>query len=233
MSDENTEVPGKAGLTAEEVDAKIRQAAEGLKAKAGGSADLALLKILDENHGYRDKLRDAASEIIALKAKLPAEGTLVLDGDTRAEYDAYQALGKPEELRRAKKDGSAAIERLAGIDLADALKAIGRAGGLVPDVFADLARMKGLKPEDMEVKEEKGKDGKPVPKVFVKGEGESRTPIDQYAEKNWAAYLPALRAESKVDAPRQNGTPPPRHLNTPPPAPTGGENQDTRVLAAL
>lgn len=231
MSDENKEAETKVEKP-DDASERIAKSIESLT-KKHGSTEAALHQLLVEARDNRKEIADLKSDRDAIKSKIPTDGSVVLSGDEKDEYDAYLALGKPADLKKAKKDGEAAIERLAGIDLSEGLKKLGKEAGFVPEVFADLARMKGMKPEDMEVKEEKGKDGKPVKKVFVKGEGDSRTPIDKHAEDHWSAYMASLRGESKVEQPRQNSTPAPRSQNTAPPAPTGDNPNLTRNLAPI
>jgi hypothetical protein len=193
---------GEGGTPEPKVEAKapdLSRAAEGLVAKHG-SHDAALLVLLGETHGYRDKLRD-------VQAKLPPEGAVVLTGDDAKHWGHYKALGAPGDVKKALDEGTTAKGEVGAYrkkDLTATAAKLTRIDGgtLDPEVLGTLAEKLDLVIDDL--KDDKGnlvgedgkplaKDGVPVRAAFVKGEGDKLTGLAAYARANWAKFLPSLK----------------------------------------
>lgn len=160
----------------------------------------AALRVLLTEHSAKD------ARIAELTGKLPKDGHHVIDPDTHKLFGSYQALGKPDEVQ-AKLDRLAEVEtKLTGIERAQHFADVARASSYDPDVLTTLAEKDG---KEIALEEKDGKDrfGKPV-KVQVasvktkdaKG-ADVLTPLKDYAEKNWAKFLPALKAETAPAVP--------------------------------
>lgn len=183
------------------------KAVEGLIAKHGDST-AALRVLLAENHSYRDQLRET-------KAKLPADGSLVLAGDDARDWSTYRQLGKPSELRKAIEEGSTATAERDALRKAGTIREAAELHGYKPSVLLTLAEKLDVGFADV-----KGADGKVTRKAVIKladpeGKAPTELPLDDYATKHWADFLPALKTEVVKVTP---GTPP-RTQTQPPRAP--------------
>jgi len=188
----------------------LKVVAEKLIEKHGSESE-AVRVLLNENHSYRDQLRD-------LKAKIPGEGTVVLSGDDAAHWSAYRDLGKPEDLKKQIKDGLAEREELGVFRREKSLAVIAKAAG-VENVSAFLKV--AATPEQHVVKEEK-KDGKDIASVFVK-DGDNEVAFETF----YADFLPSLRPAK----PDPKGTPS-RASNTTPivPEPTAVRKREPSLV---
>jgi hypothetical protein len=176
-------------------------------AKAGDSTSLARTLYADS-----ERLRAENAE---LKAKLPPVDARVLSAAEAAAFDAFGALGLPDEVSRALEDARAAVawraerERL---DLyADACEAV--PGKWNPKVLAKLPGADSLALEVVEVKA----GGKAGRSAVVRAADGTATPLEKYAEANWPEFLPSLRLAAAAPAPTTG----PRRgaAATPPPTP--------------
>jgi hypothetical protein len=143
-------------------------------------------------------------ELEETRGKLPKAGAVVLDGEALAEYQAYQSLGKPGEVKTRLElvpalDGKVKAFERKGL-IASAAKAHGSDGrplGYDPDVLETL--MGADLPVELVDKTEKGKTFK-VAQVVEKTKDaagvdvEKRTALDKFAESTWAKFLPSLKA---------------------------------------
>lgn len=154
-----------------------------------GSAEGAVLTLMGENYKAREELRD-------LKARLPKDGSVVLEGDDARHWSTYRQFGTPGDLKKALDAGKQHEAEAAGFRKAETVRSAAEVLGFKPGVLATLAR-----DLEIEIGEDRGKDGKPVRTAVVKGDGESRTPLAEYAEAHWADFLPSLRAEAEKARP--------------------------------
>ena len=167
----------------------LTKAVEGLLARHG-DATAALRVLLGENYSHRDEIR-------ALRGRLPAEGAIVLAGDDAKHWSAYRQLGTPADVRKAIEEGKTSATALGSLRKAETDRAAAEVAGFRSSVLATLA-----KDLELEVVEEKSKDGKAVTKVArVKGEGDTRTPLAEYAQQHWKDFLPSLKSEPERRAP--------------------------------
>ena len=171
------------------------KAVESLVAKHGDSS-AALRVLLAENYAYRDQLRDA-------KAKLPADGSVVLTGDDAKQWDAYRGLGKPEDVRKTVREHGEQGTRLAGLERDETLRGVAEKAGVK---FAVLKRLAGSA-EFVAAKATDAKTGKEREVVTVKDGDAEPIPFDDY----FADFLSSLRAEA-----------------APPPSAPGAFNTPTR-----
>lgn len=118
-------------------------------------------------------------------SQLP-EGSVVLTAEQAKAWEAYQALGKPEEIGQKLKDGEAAITERDGLKEKEVLSGVATELKWKPEVLSDLAKGKNLTWTIAE------KDGKKT--VSVKDADGKEHPAEEYAKANWSLYLPALQA---------------------------------------
>lgn len=172
---------------------RVAEALQSLLKKHGDANAVALL-LLQENHGYREKLREA-------RAKLPPEGALVLAGDDATRWAAYRQLGEPTALatlrdEHATLSGEVATHRRE--------KLVGEAATLSGYKPAVLSRLAGdLALEIRDVTE----NGKTTRRAVVVEADDRATPLSDYAEREWKDFLPALKAPAATTPDRPLGTP--------------------------
>lgn len=159
-----------------------------LLAEKGDDAKAVARELLAKNRELEGDNRKYRKAIKDLKESKPPSDAVVLVADDARRWEAYRALGEPEEVKASLESGAAAVERQEAADRVGNFRKAALAAALNPDVFADLAGSKGLQ---VEVREET-RDGKAVVDAFVTGEGGSRTPLKEFVETHLSSYLPAL-----------------------------------------
>jgi len=172
--------------------------------KLNGDAMLFATQLFDENYRLREDKRTLGAQLEELKTKAPAEGALVLVGDEAKAYEAYKALGTPKELKD-RIDAYPTLENEnKGLKLRDSLREVADVGfggsklkfGILED------RVKAAGGNLQFVIKEEGRDKRKV--AYVK-DGDKETSLEQYAEKNWADYMPSLKAEQAKRTGSANG----------------------------
>jgi hypothetical protein len=199
-----TPIPAPAGDPAEGFKA--------LLAKHQNDSARVAEKLYDENHTHRQTIRD-------LKAKVPSEGSLVLNPDQAKAWTAYLELGKPEDMQTLKTEhGQLQAERAAAAKEKFHAE-VAALHGYVPAVLSTLIDHHGL---DVELGDGKERDkaGKLVKVALVKdADGKTTTPLPEYLKEKLPHFLPSLVAKAEA---RPVGTPrfaSPGTLPEPPPAP--------------
>lgn len=151
-----------------------------------------------ENYRYREQRRELQDEVKALKANQRPENATILTGDDAKAYDAYKALGKPDELATivAERDTLATEVTTAKRDgtLRDAAQRYGY------DFDALRAHAGELALTAQEVEE----DGKRVTK-YRAGEGTAQTDLAEWVAKQPAYVGRALAVADGVRYPAQDG----------------------------
>lgn len=177
---------------------KVR--ASDLRAQLGTQVDeQALMRLLEkqaellsDNSQLREQRRQLRQEVTDLKAKQPAEGSVMLSADDAALLENYRAIGTPDDLSKALTERDDYAGRLTARERADAIGTAAAAAGYKPSVLASLVGQAALSVKDVG----DGKDRKQIAYI-ADAEGKEHRLTD-YAEKNWADFLPAL-------APKQAG----------------------------
>ncbi len=153
---------------------------ERLLNRSGSDGTQLARQLYEENFRHREQIR-------TLQGQLPAQGAAVLTPEQATAWQAYQALGAPDQVQ-ATIAGHAALKR--DLELRDVASASGYTLDVLRTLSGDLA---------FEVKDET-KDGKAVKAVYVTPKGGQPTPIETYATEQWAAFLPALRPAAAAAA---------------------------------
>lgn len=185
-----------------DLEARLTTAFNNLVTKQGGQ-DAAGVLLLRENKEYRDKIKELETQNRELQGKVPKEGTAVLDVEQAKSWQAYQALGKPEELATVKS-GYTALQREQLIGKA------AEAHQFKPGVLGKLVGSGlGIDIRDVE------KDGQKTAVAFIK-DGDKEIPLLDYVKTNFSDFLPSLQATATPPAtpgvpfPKQGaGQPPP------------------------
>jgi hypothetical protein len=162
-----------------------------------------------ENFKLRERLRKAEDRV-------PGDTDVVLKGDDAKRWQVYRDLGEPGDIKKSLKAAESDAEDLGKLRRAESYRAAATVAGYKAEAFAPLAEAERLA---VLVKDVEGKDKKVVRAAFVKGEGDQLTPLRDYVDSRWTAFLPALGGPEAEPFPKPNGTPPRRSLTAPPPPP--------------
>jgi hypothetical protein len=180
------------------------QAFQSRLTKMNGDAMAFATQLFDENFQLREAKRQLGEQLTTLQGKLPAEGAVILTGDDAKAYEAYKALGTPKELKDRIDAYPALEDENKGLKLRDTLREVADVGiggsKLKFKILEDRVKAAGGNLQFI-VKEE-GRDKRKV--AYVK-DGDKETPLEQYAEKNWADYMPSLKAEQAKRTGSANG----------------------------
>jgi hypothetical protein len=143
-----------------------------------------LADVQSDNYRLREERRGLKQQVTEATGKVPAEGTRVLTTDEAKAYDAYVALGKPEEIKRSIDANGVATAELTTLKREKQIRAAAEAAGYKASVLTTLAA-------DLDIQTE-AKDGATL--VYVVKDGE-KTALTDYAKKEWPDFLPALEAK--------------------------------------
>jgi hypothetical protein len=180
--------PTDGGATTPPPAAPVADPTEGFKAALKKHGDDAAAFARDV---FRD-LQETRTQLSAVSAKIPKEGSVVLEGEDAAEWTAVRSLGKAADLKTKLDEHAALSQRLAARERLDLVTAAAKAHGFDPDVLSTLVGP-DLAIEIKDGKDRFGKDVK-VAEVVATADGkEVRTPLDKYAEKAFPKFLPSLK----------------------------------------
>lgn len=158
-----------------------------------------------ENVTLRKRLAEAEAKI---------NSGVVLSGDDAKAWEAYRKLGKPEDLTKAIDDGKAATEKAATYERREAIAKAAEPHGykaslLEPYIPADAS---------IEVKAEKGKDGKEARVAYVTPKDGKPTPLPDFLKAAAPDLAEVLSQPQPAPRPNAGPTPGPR-IHRPMPAP--------------
>lgn len=150
-------------------------------------------QLFDENYQHRTRIRELETEIGQLENRLPGEDAVILSGDDVTTWQTYRELGQPDEIRTTLTE----YQQLKRNGL---LRSAADAHGYKASVLAQLAGELPIELGEVEA------DGQKKTIAYVV-EGESRTPLDQYANDKWSDFMPSLRPDqSQGGGSGTNGT---------------------------
>jgi uncharacterized protein YjbJ (UPF0337 family) len=130
-----------------------------------------------ENAEYRGKIKD-------LKGKVP-EGSIVLTGDDLKAYEAYQALGKAEDVEARLKAATEAQEKLRGYEKQEQFTTAAKAAKMNSNALAKLYGDHTL------IVEGSGEDAKVYVSV-TDGEKESKVTLDEHVKEHYPEFEASL-----------------------------------------
>jgi DNA-binding transcriptional MerR regulator len=189
--------------------------------KQGGETPKAVRTLMEKNYRLRRQLEEARKGQGAVEP-----GSVVLKGDDAKRWAAYQDLGDPAEVRKALKAAAEGAAELADRRTAEVAHRAAKAHGYRPTLLAKLVKADGI---TLVVEDAKDADGKPVAVAFVKGEGDSKTPLDDYARAHWEDELTILKADPDKTTPAEIQLPPglpPTEFRRRPPPPGGATGRE-------
>jgi hypothetical protein len=163
-----------------EADEGVADKFQARLAKMKGDAQAFAFQLYRDNYDLRQKNAE-------LRARVPAEGAVILTGDDAARWQAYTALGAPDEVQAALSEGSTAKAEAARLQRAQTVQQAAQAAGFKPAV---LERLIGDLPLALA-------DGK----ATVQTEA-GAVDLAAHAEAAWPEFLPALRAGTDPAPPR-------------------------------
>lgn len=171
-------------------------------------------KLFDENFNYRSEIRQLKAQLADAAGKVPGDGAVVLTGDQAQAWTAYQALGKPEEIKQGLDERSQLQGKLTAQERAELLRGIAETTGYKASVLASLDRTAKVEGKSLEFTlRDQTIDGKPSKVAYVK-DGDKETALTEYAASAWADFLPALTVATTQTPP--TGTRyPAQHAGTP------------------
>lgn len=188
-----------------DLPADVVKSFERLLERHGNSATTVAQLLFTENKELRDKARQ-------LEGRLPAEGAFVLSATDKATWDAYTALGKPDDIKQGLEQRTQLQGQLSGAQRAETLRTVAETVGYKAGVLSNLDRMAKAEGKELAfaVKDEQ-RDGKPVKVAYVTDSGKE-TALTEYAQSNWTDFLLALSVQGTQQQPatgqpaRQAGT---------------------------
>ena len=136
---------------------------------------------------YRTRLRDAETKLKGTEGRVAPEGAVILTADEAKAWDAYKALGKPEEVTTKLGERDTLATKVAEAERDGLLRDAAQAAGYKFPVLKDRAGTLAIEIRDVT------EGDKTTKRAFVKTEQGER-PLTEYAEQHWGDYLPALKA---------------------------------------
>jgi hypothetical protein len=185
---------GQGGGGGSEDGGKVR--ASDLRSQLGTTVDeQALMRLLEkhadvlgDNHRLRGQRSALKQQLAEAQGKVPVEGARVLSAEDATAYDAYVALGKPDEIKKTIEVSAGATAELAKLKREKELTKAAEAAGYKSSVLMQLAG------DSLDIQTKQGKDGKPAAVVVVDGK---ETPLTDYAQAQWADFIPALTPKAQ------------------------------------
>lgn len=173
-------------------DEVAKQVLAALKSQGGGES--VSEQLIRENVIARERRREAEEALEELKKKVPAADAVVLTPEQAKDWTAYQALGKPDEVKTKMSTLEGEIaKRDREIVMASAADAAGYKAAV-------LTKLPGAEKLKFEVREEQV-DGKATKVAYVTGSGEGAKTekLSEYAEREWKDFIPALSADASSE----------------------------------
>jgi hypothetical protein len=147
--------------------------------------------LMNDNYTLRRKNGEYKTEVETLRGKAAPEGAIVLSADDAKAWEAYKAIGKPDDLTKAVTDRDAAQAELQKLRHEKTLTAAAEAHGYRAAALGKLPSLAGKAIEMREVEIE----GAKVPRAFVK-DGDKETGLTEYITAHDPELLPALSADA-------------------------------------
>lgn len=156
--------------------------------------------LFDENFQLRNKNRE-------LTEKLPKDGTVQLSADDARAFQAYKDLGFEPDAIKVELDKVPELEKTAKeLSQMENYREVAAIHGYKVPVLKKL--MTEHPDAAFEFKTTKDKDGKET-KVALIRTGDKELPFTEFAEKTFADFLPALKAEADPLPTKVGNTPDP------------------------
>lgn len=150
-----------------------------------------LADVTDDNAKYRERVQTLQAQVKQLTERQVPDNARVLTGDEVSAYEAYQALGKPDELKQQLDEGATARTEVASLRRDATLREVAQVAGYKLSVLKQLLPDREFQIDDVT------EDGKTVKRALVK-DGEQFRPLTEVVEQDQvlADFLPALKADA-------------------------------------
>jgi hypothetical protein len=150
----------------------------------------------NDNFKLREKNRDANAENATLKTKLPGEGAVILTAEQAQAWEAYQKLGKPEDVTRDLDAGRAAITKSADYERRELLDTAAKDLNFKPGLLKTLMEGKTVERREVEVRQQDGTTKKEPQYFLVSEAGGQKTekPLHDYFKEQGDDVLQSLDA---------------------------------------
>lgn len=155
----------------------------------------------NDNYTLRRKNAEQKAELETLRGKAPPTGALVLSADDAKAWEAYTAIGKPDDLTKAVTDRDAAQTELATLRRNAQLAAAAEAHGYKAAALSKLPSLAGKEVIIKDVTEGEAT----AKRAFVK-DGTTETGLAEYITAHDPELLPALSADA-TERNKAGGTP--------------------------
>ncbi len=156
----------------------VNQAFNNLLQRHNSDALQLSMQLYQENFTLREERRQLKDQLTEAGKKIPAVGTRILTEDEAKLFDAYKALGKPEELAGQKTELHK-VKRTQQISLA--AQAAGYKASVLERLVGEI---------EIEISKETA-DGKEIEVPYVTVD-QKKVKLVDHAKTAWAEFLPAL-----------------------------------------
>ncbi|MFC6592403.1 hypothetical protein ACFP81_10630 [Deinococcus lacus] len=185
----------------------------------------------------KENSKDLLNRVIRLEAdnfelrrKAAPEGGLVLTAEERGRWEAWEALGKLDDVKTALHQGKKDREVLQQQERRSELDRVAGAAGFDADTFAELDGLAGGL--EYRVQEVKDKDsGETVKQAQVRA-GDTWADLEAFATERWKKFLPVLQAEPESDKSTAGGADPEPARRVPTGGAGGGRGRSYTVEEA-
>lgn len=185
-------------LTQEQLEAAVTA----LQAKEGAAPLEFAAKIYGQNLLLQEENKNIKNGLSEIKAKVPAEGSVVLAGDDAKAWEAFKGLGRPDEVKTQLEAAKTATAELAKVERSRLAARAAKTVGYDPDVLEDLLPKFG-DGAVLEVKSEQ-KEGKAADVAYVK-DASGSTELSKFVEEKLPKYLPSLKTSGQSSGSGEKG----------------------------
>lgn len=180
-----------AGPSAAEIAANVAS----IMQRNNNDASKAVEQLLGENAKLREDKRKLKEQNEQLLKDAPQDGELILTKDEGAQWEAYCALGKPEDLKKQVEEHKTLSEKVAQSEKAKLVEEAAKAAGFKASVLEKLADGLAIEMKDVPKQNEKGETVQ-VRVAFVKTDTGLK-PLVDHAQENWPDFLPSLKESAQ------------------------------------
>ena len=155
-----------------------------------------------------------------LRRKAAPEGSVILDAEQAKRWQAWEALGKPEDVTKSLEQAKKDREFVVRTERRQQLNAVAEAAGWDVEAFSDLDSLAGGL--EWTVSEVKGSDGNSVKSVTVKVDGKD-VDAQEFAKQRWGKFLPVLQIKTEESQEQDTQTTEPVIVRIPTGGASGGK----------
>lgn len=147
-----------------------------------------------------DELVKVKGENYKLRQRQAPDGGLILDAEQAKRWQAWETLGKPEDVTKSLEQGKKDRAAVEAAEKRQTLSTVAEAAGWDAEAFADLDALAGGL--EWTVSEVRGSDGNSVQSVTVKVDGKDLD-AQEFAKQRWSKFLPVLQVAEEKETDEQ------------------------------